>query len=136
MDCEQPWGVGDWCWHIRQATPCRILGRQAMWGDVAYRVWLPTKDAVIRVRSQDLGLLDAAEPTVNQILHTAAAAKLANRPPPLQTLVDVSAARDRAQPEDFSGVVATLMATAVRLTSGWIWVLRRKDVLVVMANGV
>lgn len=47
-----------------------------MWGDVAYRVWLPTKDAVIRVRSQDLASLDAAEPTVNQILHTAAAAKL------------------------------------------------------------
>ncbi|MFB1485596.1 MULTISPECIES: SNF2-related protein [unclassified Thiocapsa] len=76
MDRGQPWAVGDWCWHSRQATPCRILDRQEMWGDVVYRVWLPTKDAVIRVRSQDLGSLDAAEPTVNQILHTAAAAKL------------------------------------------------------------
>ena len=47
-----------------------------MWGETAYRVWLPTKDAVVRARSQDLAQLDSIQPTVEHILHTAAAAKL------------------------------------------------------------
>ena len=47
-----------------------------MWGETAYRVWLPTKDAVVRARSQDLATLDSVQPTVAHILHTAAAAKL------------------------------------------------------------
>jgi len=47
-----------------------------MWSETSYRVWLPGKDAVVRARSRDLGPLDAVRPTVDQILHTAAAAKL------------------------------------------------------------
>jgi len=70
------WKVGDWCWHVRQATPCRVVDRQEVWGETAYRVWLPVKDAVLRARAADLSGLDAALPSVGQILHTAAAAKL------------------------------------------------------------
>lgn len=70
------WHVGDWCWHIRHALPCRIVDRQDMWGETTYRVWLPTKDAVIRARAQDLAKLGSIQPTVAHILHTAAAAKL------------------------------------------------------------
>ena len=68
--------VGAWCWHARHAAPCRVVDRQDMWGETAYRVWLPTKDAVVRARSQDLATLDSVQPTVAHILHTAAAAKL------------------------------------------------------------
>jgi superfamily II DNA or RNA helicase len=68
--------VGAWCWHARHAAPCRVVDRQDMWGETAYRVWLPTKDAVVRARSQDLAQLDSIQPTVEHILHTAAAAKL------------------------------------------------------------
>ena len=68
--------VGTWCWHARHAAPCRVVDRQDMWGETAYRVWLPTKDAVVRARSQDLAKLDSIQPTVEHILHTAAAAKL------------------------------------------------------------
>src|SRR5690554_6054082 len=68
--------IGDWCWFIRQATPCRVVERQDVWGEVAYRVWLPAKNTVVRARSRDLNPLDAVQPTVDQILHTAAAAKL------------------------------------------------------------
>ncbi|WP_338457646.1 helicase-related protein [Methylococcus capsulatus] len=70
------WNVGDWCWHARQASPCRVIDRQDVWGEVAYRVWLPAKDAVVRARAQDLGELTNVRPTVEQILHTVAAAKL------------------------------------------------------------
>lgn len=73
---SRAFGVGDWCWHARQSSPCRVIDRQDIWGETAYRVWLPGKDAVVRARHQDLRELSAVRPTVEQILHTAAAAKL------------------------------------------------------------
>lgn len=69
-------GIGVWCWHERHAAPCRVVDREEIWGETAYRVWLPGKDAVVRARARDLSPLDAVQPTVDQILHTAAAAKL------------------------------------------------------------
>jgi superfamily II DNA or RNA helicase len=68
--------VGDWCWLTRQASPCRVIERQDVWGESAYRVWLPAKDAVVRARALDLAPLASIRPTVEQILHTTAAAKL------------------------------------------------------------
>lgn len=69
-------GLGAWCWHERHAAPCRVVDREEIWGETAYRVWLPGKDAVVRARPRDLSPLAAVQPTVDQILHTAAAAKL------------------------------------------------------------
>ncbi|PWR17937.1 DEAD/DEAH box helicase [Zavarzinia aquatilis] len=68
--------VGDWCWHTRQATPCRVVERLTLWGEAAFRVWLPAKDAVLRARATDLATLSSVRPTVEQILHATAAAKL------------------------------------------------------------
>jgi superfamily II DNA or RNA helicase len=70
------WNTGDWCWHTRQATPCRVVERLALWGEAAYRVWLPSKNAVLRARSADLAALSSVQPTVEQLLHAIAAAKL------------------------------------------------------------
>ena len=69
-------GIGDWCWHGRHATPCRVVDRQEVWGEIAYRVWLPAKDAVVRAHAGDLAALETVQPTVEHVLHTAAAAKL------------------------------------------------------------
>lgn len=68
--------VGDWCWHTRHASPCRVVDRQDIWDETVYRVWLPTQDAVLRVRSRDLMPIAEHRPTVEHILHAAAAAKL------------------------------------------------------------
>ena len=68
--------VGDWCWLARQSAPCRVVDRQDLWGERTYRVWLPAKDAIVRARPQDLHPLGEVRPTVNQILHAAASAKL------------------------------------------------------------
>lgn len=68
--------LGTWCWHVRQASPCRVVDRQDVWGEIAYRVWLPAKDAVVRARTVDISPLESVATTVNQVLHTAAAAKL------------------------------------------------------------
>lgn len=68
--------IGDWCWFTRQVSPCRVIERQDVWGESAYRVWLPAKDAVVRARELDLAPLESVRPSVEQILHTTAAAKL------------------------------------------------------------
>ena len=68
--------IGDWCWFTRQASPCRVIERQDVWGEVAYRVWLPAKDAVLRARAADLVALAEVRPTAAQILHATVAAKL------------------------------------------------------------
>lgn len=68
--------VGDWCWLTRQAASCRVIDRQEVWGESTYRVWLPAKDAVVRARASDLAQLESVRPTVEEILHTTAAAKL------------------------------------------------------------
>ena len=68
--------IGDWCWLTRQASPCRVVERQDLWGEVAYRVWLPAKEVVVRARAADLAPLESVRPSLEQILHTTAAAKL------------------------------------------------------------
>ena len=78
--------IGDWCWFTRQASPCRVIERQDVWGEVAYRVWLPARDAVVRARAVDLASLESVRPSVEQILHTSAAAKLLDA---LESLDDV-----------------------------------------------
>ena len=70
------YGVGDWCWHEWQGSPCRIVDRQDVWGETTYRVWLPAKEAVVRARGKDLLALGMVQPTAEQILHKATAAKL------------------------------------------------------------
>ena len=69
-------GIGAWCWHKRHAAPCRVVDAQEIWGEVAYRVWLPDKDAVVRARAADVASLDSVQSTVEHVLHTAAAARL------------------------------------------------------------
>ena len=69
-------GIGEWCWHDRHAAPCRVVDREEIWGETTYRIWLPGKDAVVRARASELKALDSVQPTVEHILHTAAAAKL------------------------------------------------------------
>ncbi|RQZ49994.1 DEAD/DEAH box helicase [Burkholderia sp. Bp9099] len=73
---ERGFDTGDWCWHVRRATPCRVVERLALWGESGYRVWLPAKDVVLRAVAAELAMLDGVHPTVEQILHAVAAAKL------------------------------------------------------------
>lgn len=68
--------VGDWCWHGRHAALCRVVEREEIWGEVAYRIWLPDRDVVIRAPEKDLAQLGSVQPTVEHVLHTAAAARL------------------------------------------------------------
>ena len=64
--------VGDWCWMPRQASACRVVDRQEVWGQVSFRVWLPGKDTVLRARAEELTALEAVQPTADQVLHAVA----------------------------------------------------------------
>lgn len=68
--------IGHWCWHTRLCAPCRVIECDDLWGKTTYRVWLSTRDAVVRARASDLAPLDSVRPTVEHILHAASAAKL------------------------------------------------------------
>ena len=68
--------IGTWRWHERHAAPCRVVDAQEIWGETAYRVWLPDKDTVVRASAADLTSLSSVQPTVEHILHIVAAAKL------------------------------------------------------------
>ncbi|WP_236786492.1 SNF2-related protein [Allochromatium tepidum] len=125
MHLSLDYAVGDWCRHIRQASPCRVIDRQDVWGEVAYRVWLPAKDAVVRARGVDLAALESVRPSVEQILHTTAAAKLLDAlednllPAPIQSSVvplphqlyalNRAVSRDRERFEDLISVAWDLV---------------------------
>lgn len=76
MGVASLFGISDWCWHTRHASPCRVIERRDAWGETSYRVWLPAKDAVVCVRAADLAPLAGITPSLDQILHATAAAKL------------------------------------------------------------
>ena len=46
--------AGQWVWSIEHREACRVVETQNLWGDRLYRVWVPTKDAIVRVRSNQL----------------------------------------------------------------------------------
>ena len=45
---------GEWAWSLEHQQVCRIVETQDLWGDTLYRVWLPAKDAIVRVRASQL----------------------------------------------------------------------------------
>ena len=45
---------GDWASSIDHQQVCRVVETQTLWGDTLCRVWIPAKDAVVRVRSNRL----------------------------------------------------------------------------------
>ncbi len=46
---------GHWAWSLEHQQVCRVVETQDLWGDTLYRVWLPAEDAIVRVRSSQLG---------------------------------------------------------------------------------
>jgi hypothetical protein len=55
----------DWAWSTEHEAICRVIDVQTAWDHTLYRVWLPTQDAVVRVRADQLTALDAQHLRVN-----------------------------------------------------------------------
>ncbi|MCK4304076.1 MAG: DEAD/DEAH box helicase [Candidatus Eisenbacteria sp.] len=45
---------GEWAWSLEHQQVCRVVETQDLWGDTLYRVWVPAKDTIVRVRSSQL----------------------------------------------------------------------------------
>jgi hypothetical protein len=45
---------GEWAWSLEHQQACRVAERQDLWGDTLYRVWVPAKDAIVRVQASQL----------------------------------------------------------------------------------
>ena len=73
-----PWNIGDRCWLPRQGTSGQVIERLALWGQASVRVWLPEKDAVVRVAEEELQPIDSALPGMDRVLYLAAAARIAD----------------------------------------------------------
>ncbi|ABK52589.1 helicase domain protein [Acidothermus cellulolyticus 11B] len=71
--------LGDWCYSPEHGELCRVIETQTLWGETVCRVWLPGKDAVVRVPAARLRpVQEASVGTVDGIAYLAAAARVAD----------------------------------------------------------
>ena len=73
---SEKYALSECCWHERHKSPCRIVDRDALWGKISYRVWLPGKETIVRVQAMDLRPLCSFHPTVEHIQHASSATNL------------------------------------------------------------
>ena len=69
----------NWQYSTTYYSPCKIIDIQTLWGETIYRVWLPDRDAVVKVSADTLRPLETefdAEIQKNKILYISAAAKI------------------------------------------------------------
>lgn len=73
------WAIGDWAWSIGHDEPCRVIEVENLWDAAAVRVWLPTRDAVVRVPESGLRALDGELDSVpERLTFIAAASRIAD----------------------------------------------------------
>lgn len=68
------WATGEWAWSVTHDEPCRVIEVDNLWDAAAVRVWLPTRDAVVRVPESGLRALDGQLDSIPERLSFVAAA--------------------------------------------------------------
>ena len=74
----QAWQRGDRCWVARLRTAGEVIEASTLWGQTRFRVWLPERDAIVSVGSEDLVPIDDASPSADRLMYLAAAARIAD----------------------------------------------------------
>ena len=69
--------VGDWVYLPSHHTHGRIIERAALWGHEIFRVWLPTSDSMVRVRSEEFST-QSSTLNAQHLTFVASAAKVAD----------------------------------------------------------
>ena len=70
---------GNWYYSPEHGGLCRVIETQTLWGETVCRVWLPSKDAVVRLPAASLRPADEAPTaTVDGIAYVATAARVAD----------------------------------------------------------
>jgi superfamily II DNA or RNA helicase len=69
----------DWAWSDDYQEPCRIIEHLDVWGESLSRVWLSTRDTVVRARTERLRPIgDAGLATSARVVYAASAGRIAN----------------------------------------------------------
>jgi SNF2 family DNA or RNA helicase len=70
---------GEWVWSHEHRQACQIVEAQDLWGDTFCRVWVPSKDAVIRLRADQLrSTRDSIPSTAAWVSYLVAAGRVAD----------------------------------------------------------
>lgn len=70
---------GEWAWSLEHRQACRIVEAQDLWGEVFYRVWVPGKDTIVRVRADQLSSArESDSSTAAWVGYVAAAGRVAD----------------------------------------------------------
>lgn len=70
---------GEWAWSLEHRETCRIVEAQDLWGEAFYRVWVPSKDAVVRLGADQLrNTRDSGPSTASWVSYVAAAGRVAD----------------------------------------------------------
>jgi superfamily II DNA or RNA helicase len=70
---------GEWAYSVEHQEVCQIIDIQELWGQVVYKVWLPTQNRVERIRSDQLrSPTDSGFSHPAHLTYVAAAARIAH----------------------------------------------------------
>ncbi|MEI8716331.1 helicase-related protein [Mesorhizobium sp. ISC11] len=71
--------VGDWWQSIDHDEPCRVIDTDTLWGQATCLVWLPRRNAAVRVLQRRLAPLKSAEShLLDRLSYVSAAARIAD----------------------------------------------------------
>ena len=70
---------GEWCYSLDHGQVCQVIEAQTLWGETTYRVWLPSRDSVIRITASRLkSIEDVGAGSPDSIAYITAAARVAD----------------------------------------------------------
>ena len=73
------WSTGDWAWSTAHEEPCRIVEASRLWGHGTALVWLPERDATVRLSEDALrSFEDPGNATPARMAYIASAARIAD----------------------------------------------------------
>jgi ERCC4-related helicase len=76
---DEPIRVHQWLYSSDHAQLCQIIETQTLWGETVCRVWLPSRDFVVRIPASRLKPLESADTgSPDDIAYIAAAARVAD----------------------------------------------------------
>ncbi len=71
--------LGDWAWSEDRKEICRVVETQHLWSETICWVWLPDRDAVVRIPASRLESLESAGTgSPDSVVYVAAAARVAD----------------------------------------------------------
>ncbi len=73
------WTVGDWVWSLEHEEPCQLVELHQLWGQGTALVWLPQRDATVRMGEGSIVSLGTPSAgSVDRIVFVTAAARIAD----------------------------------------------------------